>query len=225
MSWELVLGIVLLILVGIAAAAVRKQTPATATDSYVLRATLFTAAERSFLGVLDQAVGTDYRVFGQVRLSDVADVKRGVSARVRQSALNRIQAKHLDFVLCDPSTLEIKCAIELDDSTHAQASRRDRDKFLTSVCASIGLRLVRIPAKHSYSVAEIRALLTTDAQTQVPTSSVPPPLYAQACPKCGAPMVARTATSGASKGKSFWGCSTFPKCRAVVDLVPGNRIE
>lgn len=35
------------------------------------------------------------------------------------------------------------------------------------------------------------------------------------CPKCGKPMVMRTARSGANQGKQFLGCSGFPKCRAM----------
>lgn len=38
---------------------------------------------------------------------------------------------------------------------------------------------------------------------------------APSCPKCGSEMVERTATQGANKGNSFWGCSTFPKCRGI----------
>jgi restriction system protein len=33
------------------------------------------------------------------------------------------------------------------------------------------------------------------------------------CPQCGSIMVLRTARKGDNAGKSFWGCSTFPKCR------------
>lgn len=33
------------------------------------------------------------------------------------------------------------------------------------------------------------------------------------CPKCGSPMVVRTAKTGASAGSQFWGCSQFPRCR------------
>lgn len=36
-----------------------------------------------------------------------------------------------------------------------------------------------------------------------------------ACPKCGRPMVLRTAKSGENQGNQFWGCSGFPKCRVV----------
>lgn len=36
------------------------------------------------------------------------------------------------------------------------------------------------------------------------------------CPKCGAEMVLREAKKGQNAGSKFWGCSHFPKCRAVV---------
>lgn len=223
MSWEFMVAAAIATLVVGAAAIVasKKASSAPPPDLYTLHPSLFSPAERSFLGVLDQAVGKEYRVFGKVRVSDVAEPKRGLPPKVRQSALNRIQSKHLDFVLCDPGTLEIKCAIELDDSSHAKAARRERDSFVASVCERIGVPLVRIPAKHSYSVAEIRQLLAASSsaidQPNATTSASTVAAEAPRCPRCGAGMVARTAGSGESQGKPFWGCSTFPKCRAVVE--------
>ncbi len=38
------------------------------------------------------------------------------------------------------------------------------------------------------------------------------------CPVCGSLMVLRTARSGRSAGKQFWGCSTYPDCRGVINL-------
>lgn len=38
------------------------------------------------------------------------------------------------------------------------------------------------------------------------------------CPKCGAHMVLRTASKGDNKGKQFYGCSQFPKCRGVISV-------
>jgi hypothetical protein len=35
------------------------------------------------------------------------------------------------------------------------------------------------------------------------------------CPKCGKPMVLRTAKRGGNAGNQFWGCSAYPKCRMV----------
>jgi predicted RNA-binding Zn-ribbon protein involved in translation (DUF1610 family) len=38
------------------------------------------------------------------------------------------------------------------------------------------------------------------------------------CPKCGKPMILRTARSVDNQGKQFWGCSGFPKCRTVRQI-------
>lgn len=35
------------------------------------------------------------------------------------------------------------------------------------------------------------------------------------CPRCGGELVMRTARKGANAGKSFYGCSNYPKCRYV----------
>ena len=39
----------------------------------------------------------------------------------------------------------------------------------------------------------------------------------KACSKCGSEMVLRKATKGKNSGNEFWGCSTFPMCRNVVE--------
>ncbi len=38
------------------------------------------------------------------------------------------------------------------------------------------------------------------------------------CPRCGSEMVQRTVKSGEKAGGIFWGCSSFPKCRAVQNV-------
>lgn len=38
---------------------------------------------------------------------------------------------------------------------------------------------------------------------------------APACPQCGSTMVLRTARKGSNAGSSFWGCSTFPRCKST----------
>ena len=38
------------------------------------------------------------------------------------------------------------------------------------------------------------------------------------CPKCGAGMVVREAKRGANAGNTFWGCSTYPKCRGIINV-------
>jgi len=39
------------------------------------------------------------------------------------------------------------------------------------------------------------------------------------CPDCGASMVVRVAKKGAHANEPFWGCSTYPKCKAIVAYI------
>ncbi|MBC7943886.1 MAG: DUF2726 domain-containing protein [Burkholderiales bacterium] len=118
---------------------------------------LFSAAERSFLGVLDQAVGPDHRVFGKVRLADVATVKPGLGNSARQGALNRIALKHFDFVVCRASDLAVLCAVELNDKSHSSQRVQARDDLLVKVCQAINVPLLQVPAKQAYSAQALRS--------------------------------------------------------------------
>lgn len=40
----------------------------------------------------------------------------------------------------------------------------------------------------------------------------------QVCPKCGSAMIRRTAKRGANAGNKFWGCSSYPKCREIINI-------
>jgi hypothetical protein len=81
---------------------------------------------------------------------------------------NRISAKHVDFLLCDPSDVSPVLAIELDDATHERADRRRRDAFLDEAFASAGLPLARFRAGTAYDPAQLadeiaEAIATGDA--------------------------------------------------------------
>lgn len=134
-----------------------KKTP-TLTFPYQKEPHLFSPAERSFLGVLDQAVGNQYRVLGKVRLADVIKVS-GVNGRGWQSAFNRIQSKHVDFVVCDANDLAIQSVVELDDQSHERATRHGRDEFLDKAFQAAGVPVFHFSAKRSYVVAEVQKVL------------------------------------------------------------------
>lgn len=162
MSWVLILVIVVVVVAGFVAVAGKKAgTGSKVGFPYVPAKALFTPAERSFLGVLDQAVGSEHRVFGKVRVSDLAAVKPGLGNAARQGALNRVAAKHFDFVVCRASDLSVVCAVELNDSSHSSKRAQVRDELLTKVCEVIGLPLFQVPAKRAYSVQELQAQLAS----------------------------------------------------------------
>lgn len=132
---------------------------------------LFTKAERSFFGVLNQAMGDRFCIMGKVRLADVIKPASGQDRSAWQTAFNRIASKHLDFVACDPADLTVKFAIELDDSSHHRGDRTARDKFLNEAMSSAGVPLYRFNAKRTYSVSDIRK--TIGLESLVPESEQP----------------------------------------------------
>jgi len=83
---------------------------------------------------------------------------------VNQAAFNRIDRKHLDFLLCDPTTLRPMVAIELDDASHARRDRVDRDAFVDKVLDVVGLPLVRIRAQMDYDPRELEARIDQSMQ-------------------------------------------------------------
>ena len=117
---------------------------------------LLSKAERSFYGVLSQAVGDNALIFCKVRVADVLAPQKGLNRSNWQQAFNKISAKHVDFLLCDPQDCAVKLAIELDDASHGSAIRQKLDAFLEQACESAGLPLLRIRAARGYGVADIR---------------------------------------------------------------------
>ena len=127
---------------------------------YRRRDALFSAAERSFLGVLDQASADRYRVFGKVRIADVIAPVKGLDKSTWATVFNRIKAKHFDFVLCDPRTLEVKAVIELNDKSHTRNRAVARDELVGRACADAGLVLRMVKAQRNYSTEAVRQIVS-----------------------------------------------------------------
>jgi very-short-patch-repair endonuclease len=142
--------------------------------SYRRQPCLFSPAERSFFGVLEQVVGAGYKVFGKVRIADLIKPSTGNGAG-RYAALKRITGKHVDFVICDSKTLFIIGVIELDDKSHNQNSRKKRDSFVNDAFSSAGIPIIRFPARAAYNVSSIRDTISQAFQIRIPEHSKPTP--------------------------------------------------
>jgi hypothetical protein len=147
---------------------------------YRRRPALFTPAERSFAGVLDQVLDARYRVFGKVRVADLIEPLPTKDRRIWQKAFNRISAKHFDFVICNSNDLVPVVVIELDDSSHQKAKRQQRDEMLQQICGQVQLPLIRVPAQKGYKLAEVEEYLkplrelgsTTDSDIEGPSAGL-----------------------------------------------------
>lgn len=115
---------------------------------------LLTRAEQAFYSVLEPIVGHACRISAKVRLADLFEVRPGPG---QQAAFNRIVGKHIDFVLTDPASSRILCAIELDDSSHQRPDRAERDAFVDELFRSRNLPLLRVPFEWTYCPPALRA--------------------------------------------------------------------
>jgi ribosomal protein S27AE len=201
---------------------------------YRLREDFLSAAELSFYQVLRTVVGDRTQICPKVGLGDLFFAETGDRPKNR-AFTNRIDRKHVDFVLCDPKTMRPLVAVELDDRSHEREDRQQRDVFVEGVFAAAGLPLVRMPVRSAYPPWELEAKLApyltrvavppagvspvpNKAEEPAPASPVAAKDSAPTCPKCGGTMLLRTAKSGANAGGQFWGCANYPKCRSVVPV-------
>ncbi|NLF61536.1 MAG: hypothetical protein GX574_10330 [Lentisphaerae bacterium] len=68
--------------------------------------------------------------------------------------------------------------------------------------------LTKVIAKYPEQIADYASRAKIAGIGEPPP---PPKLLDEKCPQCGAPLITRT-----SRGKSFTGCSAFPKCRYIA---------
>lgn len=197
----------------------KQKLDQSAEHSYRKREGLFSSAERSFLGVLNQAVGEKAIVLGKVRVADVIEPEKGPSRSDWQKSFNKISAKHFDFLLCNRNDLSLLCVIELNDSSHNSKKRKNRDAFLEAACQSADLPLIQITAKSTYNIKEIQKSLLNYIPSK-PSSEIEATEHVakvsnneKTCPKCSSKLVKKVAKKGENIGNEFWACSAFPKCR------------
>jgi Protein of unknown function (DUF2726) len=111
---------------------------------------LLTPAERLFAETLEMVVAGKWRISYKVRVADILEVS-SVDSHERQRLFRRLAGKHIDFLLTCPDTFEPIVAVELDDSSHERAERKERDQFLDELFEIARLPLVRIAAAARYS--------------------------------------------------------------------------
>lgn len=78
-------------------------------------------------------------IFCKVRLLDLITPRK--NQENYKGALWKIQAKHVDFVICDQD-IRVKCIVEISDGSHSRQDRADRDNFVTEVLQACGYKVL-----------------------------------------------------------------------------------
>lgn len=128
-------------------------------NPYVPAGPLFTKAELNFYRYLVKAVDGRAVVFGKVRIADVIQPKQSLKGSKRTEVLAKIAQKHFDFVIVHPDTMEVIAAIELNDASHKQKDRAERDKLVRDAMKSSNIPLIEVPAGKSYDMKNLFKLL------------------------------------------------------------------
>ncbi len=124
---------------------------------------LLTPAERDFFAILRPITAAKHGLLAKVRVGDILTVPGQGSAQT--TARNRINMKHADFVLCDPTTTRPLLIIELDDKSHEAQSRKDRDTFLDAAYKAANLPILHVRAARTYSPAQLETAINTALTT------------------------------------------------------------
>jgi hypothetical protein len=69
----------------------------------------------------------------------LADIFFVVRPNENMRAYNKINRKHVDFLMCDTKKMAPLFGIELDDSSHKRPDRVDRDEFVEHTFDAAGL--------------------------------------------------------------------------------------
>jgi very-short-patch-repair endonuclease len=129
---------------------------------YAKKNYFFSVSELRFYELLKEITDNHYYVFPKVRICDIIQTKENGN----YSNFNRIKSKHVDFLICTKDPITSKIIIELDDKSHNQPKRQDRDDFVDEIFANAGIPIVHIKVQYEYNKDEIAEKLKRAYKTK-----------------------------------------------------------
>ncbi len=131
-----------------------QQTRIAIAHAYTVKS-LLTPTEARFFSCLEHISQRRCRIQIKPRLADVFAHAKGDLA-----GFNKISQKHVDFLICRNDDWTPMLAIELDDASHEQKARKERDIFVNALFASTGIPLLRIHVNEIHQVETLVDKLT-----------------------------------------------------------------
>jgi predicted RNA-binding Zn-ribbon protein involved in translation (DUF1610 family) len=184
---------------------------------YRLREKFMSATELALFRTLQNMAGKHYVVCPKVGLNEIFYIVR---PNENVHFFNKIFRKHVDFLLCEPKSLQPAFGIELVKPV-GKSETREADQFMEDLFLGAGLPLVHIQSSEKYSEDDLAELFqlailkikqTKSLRISGTADSVPQ------CPVCGKMMVLRMHRTGSDKGKRYYGCMDNPHCAGMIKL-------
>ncbi|MFO1389543.1 DUF2726 domain-containing protein [Cellvibrio sp.] len=208
-------------------------TAASVKLSYSLKSSVLGDTQRPIFKALQEALAGDYFLLTNLNAGDVLSIDSGANKLALQVATQNMGDRKFDFVICDKLQMRALCAISVGENL---------DSFLEKACEEAQLPLAKFKVQSSYDVSIIRASLANalgikagtepasdqsglDIREIIEEKNSPEKaamtesgIALEQCPECSSVMLKRKAKSGASAGKLFWICSSYPKCRGMLPV-------
>ena len=150
------LGIILMMLLIIVAVGAMKLNEPGIAFPFKKKGNLFTPAERTFLALIEEAVGNDFRILCRVKMSDILSIRQSTDKKISQNATTRANSKHLDFVLCSKEDMSPVIAIDLVHAKGKDGYKSQRDYFVSGALDAAHIPHVRIKVRSGYKARDIR---------------------------------------------------------------------
>jgi len=126
-------------------------------NEYAKKPYLFdTVAEFHFFSVLEEVVGSGYRVFPQVNYSHLI-VPRTGSWNGDRRYRSHIERKSADFVVCDRTTCVPRLIIDLDGSVHLRPDVQIKDREIDEILRVAGLAILRLTNEEATNRESVKA--------------------------------------------------------------------
>ena len=109
---------------------------------------LLTPTELKFYKLLKTITDKmEYSLFIQIPLYQLVEYKD-------YKDFNKIKSKSIDFVITE-NNCKVKLRIELDDKTHNNNKRIERDRFINEMFKELDIKILRIPVQNFYNIEEL----------------------------------------------------------------------
>lgn len=115
---------------------------------------LLTQSELVFFQSLLPIIPPNMYLLSKVKLQDF--IKPAGNGKSTYGAKQKINRKHVDFLLIEKSTSRILGVIELDGDSHQAANQKEKDSFLEKTLQQAEIPLKRIKVQKEYDQDTLR---------------------------------------------------------------------
>lgn len=145
--------ILVLVIVGVIALAVAQLVPRKKQNQkgekydlsrYYLKNSIVTPVEKWMYNIIKDELTEEYIVAPKVGIKDFVGVKKGNNYF---KYFGHISQRHIDFLICKKDILSPALGIEIDDTSHEQQNRKNRDQENDQIYNAIGIKVLHIPTR------------------------------------------------------------------------------